>query len=277
MALSVGVVGLGYVGIPVAVKLASSGFDVIGIDIDHNKVHSLNQSEYPLKGLEPGINDLIKETVSNKKFRASSDYADAAMVDVWIVCVQTPLKNNSVEPNLETLKKALFSIGTNLKRNSLVVVESTIPPGTSENIVIPILEDKSGLKAGEGFGVGHCPERVMPGKLLSNLSTYGRVLGSINPETGSLMIDIYSRITKGELTVVDLKTAEVIKTFENTYRDAEIAIANDFARYCDAVGVDFYEVRDQVNLVESRNLHLPGGGSWRPLHTKGYMVACPWV
>ena len=260
MAVSVAVVGLGYVGIPVAARLASTGIEVIGIDIDSDKVSSLNSSKYPLKGNEPGIQDLIEQIISTGKLRATTEFSEASDVDVWIICVQTPLFAGSKTPNLGTLEKALTSIGKNLKKNSVVIIESTIPPGTTENFAVPILEQNSDLVAGEDFGIGHCPERVMPGKLLYNLSNYGRVLGAINQETSSAMLDIYSRITKGDLHLVDVKTAEVVKTFENTYRDVEIAIANDFAKYCDSVGVDFFEIRDQVNKVESRNLHLPGGG-----------------
>ena len=260
MADSVAVVGLGYVGIPVAIKLASSGVNVIGVDIDETKVSKLNSSEYPLRGKEPDIQEMLELVVSNGSFKATSEFQVASEVDFWMICVQTPLFKDSIEPNLGTLQKALNEIGKNLKRNSTVVIESTIPPGTTEKVAIPILEAKSGMVAGKDFGVGHCPERVMPGKLLYNLSNYDRVLGAIDSETGSIMIDVYSRITKGELRITDIRTAEVVKTFENTYRDAEIAIANDFAKYCDSIGVDFFEVRDHVNRVESRNLHLPGGG-----------------
>jgi UDP-N-acetyl-D-mannosaminuronic acid dehydrogenase len=260
MTTNVAVVGLGYVGIPVAVKLASSGTNVIGIDIDETKVSKLNSSEYPLRGKEPDIQGMLESVISNDSFRATSDFTSASDADFWMICVQTPLFHGSVEPNLGTLKKALGEIGKNLKKNSTVVIESTIPPGTTEKVAIPLLQEISGMTAGKDFGVGHCPERVMPGKLLHNLSNYDRVLGAINSETGSIMHDIYSRITKGELRITNIRTAEVVKTFENTYRDAEIAIANDFAKYCDSVGVDFFEVREHVNRVESRNLHLPGGG-----------------
>ena len=257
---TVAVVGMGYVGIPVALKIAESGVRTIGIDIDTNKVDLLNNSIYPIEGDEPGISNLLKKTIKKGNFMATNNYSDAINVDAWLVCVQTPFLVDEFRPNFKALNGALQSIGENMVRNSLIVIESTIPPGTMEDFVLPILEKYSGFTAGSDFSLGHCPERVMPGKLLSNLSSYGRALGGLDEKSHNLMEKIYSKITKGELNKVDLKTAETVKTFENTYRDAEIAIANDFAIYCDNIGVDFFKVRDLVNQVESRNLHLPGGG-----------------
>ena len=258
--VNVAVVGMGYVGIPVALTLANSGINVVGIDIDEKKINDLNNSQYPLEGYEPGIKNLLESVVKRNLFSASLDYSDAKGADVWIVCVQTPFLVSEFKPNFKALNGAISSISKNLKPNAIVIVESTIPPGTMEEVVIPLLEKCSNLSSGRDFGVGHCPERVMPGKLLHNLTNYNRVLGASDSHTHSVMLDIYGRITNGELYRTNLKTAEVIKTFENTYRDVEIAMANDFTKYCDAIGVDFYEVRDQVNTVESRNLHLPGGG-----------------
>jgi len=257
---TIAVVGLGYVGIPVALKIANAGIETIGIDIDKNKIDFLNKSIYPIEGDEPGIDELLEKTISSGKFIATYNYSDAINADAWLVCVQTPFLVDEFKPNFTALNGALKSIGENMKKGCLVVIESTIPPGTMQEVVIPCLEAYSGLRAGFDFSVGHCPERVMPGKLLFNLSSYGRALGGLDDKSHKLMAEIYSKITSGKLDKVNLKTAETVKTFENTYRDAEIAIANDFAIYCDNMGVDFFEIRDLVNQVESRNLHLPGGG-----------------
>ena len=256
----ISVVGMGYVGIPVAVRLAQSGATVIGIDIEENKVEKINQGIYPIDGEEPGIRELLAKYVDSGHLRATSDYSDAAESDAWLICVQTPFLVEDFEPNLGALKGALERIGEVMKRGSLVVVESTIPPGTMEEVALPLLESSSGLNSGSEFSLGHCPERVMPGKLLHNLANYDRALGGLDDRSHEMMLSVYRRISTGKLNLVGLKTAEVVKTFENTYRDAEIAIANEFALYCDAVGVDFFEVRELVNVVESRNLHLPGGG-----------------
>ena len=237
----VSVVGMGYVGIPVAVRLAQSGANVIGIDIDEDKVEKINHGIYPIDGEEPGIRELLAKFADSGNLRATSDYSDASESDAWLICVQTPFIVEDFEPNLSALKGALSCIGEVMRRGTLVVVESTIPPGTMEEVALPILESSSGLNPGSEFSLGHCPERVMPGKLLHNLANYDRALGGLDDRSHEMMLSVYRRISTGKLNLVCLKTAEVVKTFENAYRDAEIAIANDFALYCDAVGVDFFE------------------------------------
>ncbi len=256
----VAVIGMGYVGIPVAAIIADSGINTIGLDIDEKKVESLKNGNYPIEGFEPGIKELIEKVVENGTLHSTTDYNLARDSDVWIVCVQTPFDVEKMIPNFTALRSSIKAIGSVMKRGCVVIVESTIPPGTMNGEVKEWLEEESEMTAGLDFGLGHCPERVMPGKLIENLTSYGRALGGIGENTHDVMENIYSRVTTGKLTRVDLETAEVVKTFENTYRDAEIAIANDFAKYCDAVGVDFFEVRELVNSVEARNLHLPGGG-----------------
>jgi UDP-N-acetyl-D-mannosaminuronic acid dehydrogenase len=254
------VVGVGYVGIPVAALFAKSGLKVTGLDVDAKKVAALNAGKYPIEGDEPGIAQLIDATVRAGHLKASTDPDIVKDADAVIFCVQTPFDTKTGEPDYRHLKAALESAGKRIRKGALVIVESTIAPTTMDKVVKPTLEAASGMKAGEGFLLGNCPERVMPGKLLRNLEGYDRVMGGINPATHQAMRALYSRIVKGKLTPVDMLTAEVVKAFENTYRDVEIALANEFARYCDLLGVDFFEIRDLVNAVESRNLHLPGAG-----------------
>ncbi|MEA3165761.1 MAG: UDP-N-acetyl-D-mannosaminuronic acid dehydrogenase [Thermoplasmata archaeon] len=254
------VVGLGYVGIPVAALFAKSGLKVTGLEVDPKKVDAINKGHYPIEGDEPGLPQLIAETVGKGTLKASLDPAVVRDADAVILCVQTPFDVATEEPRYEHLKSALVGVGKNMRRGTLVVVESTIAPTTMDRVVRPTLEQASGMKAGVDFLLGNCPERVMPGKLLHNLESYDRVLGGIDPATHARMKQLYSRIVKAPLDPVDMLTAEVVKAFENTYRDVEIALANEFARYCDVLGVDFFAVRELVNRVESRNLHLPGAG-----------------
>ena len=254
------VVGLGYVGIPVAALFAKSGLRVVGLEVDAAKVEAINRGHYPIEGDEPGLPELIRETVGAGLLKATLDPAVVQDADAVIVCVQTPFDTASGQPRHEHLTSALRSVGRHLRKGALVVVESTIAPTTMERVARPALEEASSLVAGRDFLLGNCPERVMPGKLLRNLESYDRVLGGIDAATHARMKELYGRVVKGRLDPVDMLTAEVVKAFENTYRDVEIALANEFARYCDAVGVDFFQVRELVNRVESRNLHLPGAG-----------------
>lgn len=254
------VVGMGYVGIPVAALFAQSGLQATGLDIDEAKVEALAQGRYPLSAAEPELPELIAANVAAGRLRATTDYDVVKEADAVLVCVDTPFDTAAGRPDYRGLEAVCRGIASRLRSGMLVVIESTIAPTTMDQVVRPLLEDGSGLVAGKDFHLGHCPERVMPGKLLHNLRHYDRVLGGIDTATQEAMRGLYSRIVSGPLTPVDLLTAEVTKSFENTYRDVEIALANEFARYCDGVGVDFFQVRELVNKVESRNLHLPGTG-----------------
>jgi len=147
-----------------------------------------------------------------------------------------------------------------LKKGALVIIESTIAPGTIDTIVRPALESSTGGVAGERFHLGHCPERVMPGKLLRNMRTMNRVCGGSSPEVADAMVALYSTYVEGELDPTDCLTAELVKTAENAYRDVSIAFANQLAVICEVVGGDVWRVRELVNKVPGRYVLLPGGG-----------------
>jgi len=147
-----------------------------------------------------------------------------------------------------------------MKNGSLIIVESTIAPGTMAEVVLPLLEQHSGKKVNQDFYLGNCPERVMPGKLLKNLKTISRVVGGNTPETAETMIGLYQHIVKADLDAADCVTAELVKTAENAYRDVQIAFANEVALICEAVGGDIWKVRELVNKSPGRQMHLPGAG-----------------
>ncbi len=254
------VVGLGYVGTPVAALFARSGLMVTGIDVDQGKVDAINNGVYPFEGEEPGMAEIVQQVVGSGHLKATTDPTAIQPADAVLVCVQTPFDVETMEPNYSALKAALANIGRNLKPGALVVVESTLAPTTMDHLVRPTLEEASGLEAGKDFLLGHCPERVMPGRLVHNLTNYGRALGAVNAQTHRRMRELYGRIVKDELVEVDLVTAEVIKTFENTYRDVQIALANEFAKYCDLLGVDLFTVRKDINRFPNRQMLLPGTG-----------------
>jgi UDP-N-acetyl-D-mannosaminuronic acid dehydrogenase len=253
------VVGLGYVGLPVACIYARAGYRVQGIDIKPERVAQINAGENPIEGKEPGLADLLQEVVKAGNLCAATDYEAIGEADVIFVSVETPVGEDH-RPGFEALKAAVTSIGRAMKEGALVIVESTIAPGTIDRIVCPILEQESGRALNAGFFLGHCPERVMPGKLLENITKMPRVCGGSNPETAETMQDLYRVIVEGELEATDCLTAELVKTTENAYRDANIAFANEAALICAAVGGDIWQVRRLVNKVQGRAMLEPGAG-----------------
>jgi len=256
----ISIVGLGYVGLPVALKFAEAGFQVTGIDIDEQKVQLINSGTSPIEGDEPGLAELLDKVSKSGNLIATSDYTSISESDYVLVIVETPFSLRRNEPLYTSLKSATRSVGKHLRKNTLVIIESTIAPGTIDTIVEPILEEESGMKAGVDFSLATAPERVMPGKLLHNLTTLDRVVGGIDEKSTEKAIELYKHIVQGELFGTDAITAEVVKTTENAYRDVQIAFANEVALLCENLNVDVYRVRELVNCSPFRNMHLPGAG-----------------
>lgn len=254
------VVGMGYVGTVLSAKLATSGFKVVGVDKLKSKVELLNRGKLPMIGKEPGLARQLRIIVRKGRFKATQDFSECKNADAILVCVETPFNLEKMMPDYSSLRLAIEKISKNLSKNTLVVIESTVAPTTTENIVRPILEKNSNLKAGEDFYLAHCPERVMPGKLLHNIETLDRVVGGINEKSARLASQLYKHIVRGKIYLTDCLTAEVVKTAENSYRDVNIAFANELAIICEHLGVDVYKVRELVNTCPYRTLHLPGSG-----------------
>jgi UDP-N-acetyl-D-mannosaminuronic acid dehydrogenase len=255
----IGVIGLGYVGLPVAALFAAAGFDVVGVDVKADRVATINAGRSPIEGEEPGLAELLAQVVAAGKLRATADYAQLRDRDVLTINVETPVDEHHV-PRYAALRSVLHDLGPNLREGALVIVESTVAPGTMKALVQPLLEESTGMRAGEGFHLGHCPERVMPGKLLANLRGVSRVCGGATPEVAATMIALYEPVVDADLDPADLVTAELVKTAENAYRDVNIAFANEVALICEAVGGDVWKVRELVNKSPGRNMLLPGAG-----------------
>ena len=256
----IGVVGLGYVGLAVACKFAGAGFPVLGLERQPEKVTLINDGILPMKGNEPGMPELLAAIRSDGRLSATTDPAALQEADVILVAVETPVAAGAKSPNYEALKSALTTISEAMQPGALVIIESTIAPGTMAEIVRPLLEEVSGLAVNKRFYLGHCPERVMPGRLLKNLSTMSRVCGGNTPETAQVMAALYRHIVQADLDLASCATAEMVKTTENAYRDVQIAFANEIALICEMVGADVWEVRELVNKSPQRDLHMPGAG-----------------
>ena len=252
------VIGLGYVGLPTAVFFADKGFDVIGVDIDVEKVDSINSGISPLAELDLG--EKIKVLSKNKKLIATTDTTEAVSYsDVVLIIVPTPV-TEAKEPDLSYIKIAAEDIARSLRRGQLVVLESTTYPGTTEEVLQPILE-KGGLKAGTDFGLAYCPERYNPGDSQHTLENVARVVGGITPEWGAITRELYQNIIKETVTrVSDIKTAEAAKIIENIQRDLNIALMNELALVFELMDIDIMEVIEAASTKWNFGKYFPGPG-----------------
>ncbi len=254
------VIGLGYVGLPVACVFAEAGFQVVGVEIRPERVELINAGRSPIAGEEPGLDELLARVVASGCLRATTNYLDLRECDIVLIDVETPVDEDHV-PRYQALRSACQALGPVLKPGALVIVESTIAPGTIDRVVRPVLEASSGKRSGVDFYLGACPERVMPGKLLANLRTLSRVCGGEAPEVAETMIALYRTIIpQADLDAADCVTAELVKTTENAFRDVNIAFANEVALICEAVGANVDRVRELVNKSPGRNMHIAGAG-----------------
>lgn len=253
------VIGLGYVGLPVACQFAQAGFNVLGVEIRLERVQLVNAGISPFEENEPGLAELLAGVIANGKLRATANYAELYDRDVILIDVETPV-DESHHPQYEALRSAVCGLGPVLKPGALVIIESTIAPGTMQQVVLPLLSESSAKQVNRDYFLGNCPERVMPGKLLTNLRTLSRVVGGMTPDTAAVMVALYRWVVQADLDPTDCITAELVKTVENAYRDVQIAFANEVALICEAVGGDVWKVRELVNKTPYRQMHLPGAG-----------------
>jgi UDP-N-acetyl-D-mannosaminuronic acid dehydrogenase len=258
--LRIAVVGLGYVGLPVACVFARAGFTVVGVERSAEKVALINQGISPIQGREPGLVELLADAVRSGKLRATGDYAACREARAIFIAVETPVEEGSNRPAYAALRSALSSLGPHLAHDALVVVESTIAPGTMQQVVAPALEEASGRRANVDFLLVHCPERVTPGKLLYNLEHMPRAVGGMTPEAAQRAVALYRHFVRADLDATTALTAEIVKTAENTYRDVQIAFANELALVCEDLGADVWTVRTLLNKAPQRDMHLPGAG-----------------
>jgi UDP-N-acetyl-D-mannosaminuronic acid dehydrogenase len=250
--------GLGHIGLPTASLFAKNSFNVIGVDINPDIIHKINSGISPI--MEPGLDELINEVVPGNFLSATTDGINAAQKsNIMIVVVPTPVDKNKCS-DLSAVISACETISQGLNKGDLVVIESTVPPGTCENIVIPILE-KSGLKASQDFGVAYTPERALPNNTLYEMTHNARVIGGIDEKSANEAANLYRKITVGEVIIVNnLITAEMVKLMENTYRDTNIALANELAMVCESLNIDVINAIDAANFHPRVNIHTPGPG-----------------
>jgi UDP-N-acetyl-D-mannosaminuronic acid dehydrogenase len=247
------VLGLGYIGLPTASTFATHGLQVVGMDINPQVVNSLQNGQLHIH--EPGLRTLVQAALRSGNLTINPQCEEA---DAFIIAVPTPFRENKLA-DLSYVVSATESIVPYLRRGNLVVLESTSPPLTTVNVVAPILE-KSGLKAGTDFHLAYTPERVLPGQILRELIENARVIGGIDAASAEVGKELYSLFVRGEIILTDATTAEMVKLMENTYRDVNIAIANEFSRLADRFGVDVWRAIEIANLHPRVKILNPGPG-----------------
>lgn len=255
------VYGLGKMGLPLAISYAEAGGRVIGADVDARVVESLNRGANHIEG-EPGLPELVPKHAKQGTLRATTDLAQAARdADVMVIIVPTLLKADN-RPDLGIVESVCREIGNGLQKGDLVIQESTLPPGSTEKVLRPILEAASGLRAGHDFGIAFCPERTLSGRALSDIQgAYPKVVGGVDAQSTEAAAGIYEAVNKkGVIAVSSATAAETVKVAEGLYRDVNIALANELALACEELGIDAREVISVANTQPYSHIHQPGPG-----------------
>jgi UDP-N-acetyl-D-mannosaminuronic acid dehydrogenase len=247
------VVGLGYIGLPTAAIFAREGFEVLGVDINEKVVQLINEGKIHIE--EAGLPELVKEVVDSGKLRASTDIEES---DVFIITVPTPI-HADYTANIDYVISATESILPYIRKGNIIIVESTIPPRTIDDVVAPMLE-KAGWNVREDLYLSHCPERVLPGRILIELVENTRIVGGYTPQAAFQAAEVYRKVVKGEVIETKALTAEMTKLMENTYRDVNIALANELAKISAKLGINALEVIKLANRHPRVNIHMPGPG-----------------
>lgn len=237
----VGVVGLGYVGLPLAVEKAKAGFKTIGFDVQEEKVNLVNKG---VNYIGDVVNEELKEIVESGMLTATTDFSRIKEVDFVAICVPTPLDEHQ-QPDISYVEKSTISVSKYLKKETMVVLESTTYPGTTEELLRPILENGSGLKCGEDFYLGFSPERVDPGNLIYKTKNTPKVVGAIGKDATEVISRMYRSVLGAEIHEVSSPAvAEMEKILENTYRNINIGLVNELAILCNKMGISLWEVVD---------------------------------
>lgn len=261
--MKISVIGLGKAGLPLAAVIADSGIEVIGIDLDVHRVEEINQGKNPIPE-EPGLKELIKKH-SGKNLRVTSAAEASSECEAHIVIVPLFIDKNK-KCDFSILKSAFENLSKGLKKNDVVVLETTVPPKTTETMVKDILEKGSGLKAGKDFYLAYSPERIMTGYSISRYKEFPKLVGGINEISTDKAFNLYKKFSN-PIKVRDSRTAELAKVAEGIYRDVNIALANELLKVSEHYGVDFWEIRNAASH-EFCNIHEPGnvGGHCIPVY-----------
>ena len=256
--MKVCLVGAGHIGLPTACIIADKGYEVIATDIDQTIVDNINSGECHIT--ENGLTDLLTKVHATGRLKASTDVIGSVrQSDVAIIIVPTPLTPTG--PNMDAINTATKAVGKGLKKGMLVIMESTVYPGTTSSLIKETLEHESGLKADEDFYLAYSPERAIPTRTIEEIRTNNRIVGPVGKASGEKAKEFYSKVLDAEITVMDSSTtAEFVKIAENIYRDVNIALANEFASVAEKLNIDISQVIEAANKHPRVSIHKPGAG-----------------
>jgi UDP-N-acetyl-D-mannosaminuronic acid dehydrogenase len=245
------VMGLGYIGLPTAALLANKGFEVKGVDINKSIVETINEGNIHI--VEPGLDKYVKKAVMNNKLHAR---LEPSIADIFIIAVPTPF-HEGFKPNIDYIIEATKAIAPFVKENNIVILESTSPVGTTEKVGQTLQAE--GIDISKIF-ISHCPERVLPGNIMNELVENDRIVGGINKQSTIETIQFYEKFVNGKIFATDSKTAEMAKLTENSFRDVNIAFANELSILCDQLNIDCHELIKLANRHPRVNILNPGPG-----------------
>lgn len=248
------IIGQGYIGLPTAALFTRNHCEVVGVDINKEIVNKLNQGITHIE--EPGISEIIKNAVENKIYMASLTPKKA---DAYIITVPTPYIVENYSCDLSYVVSACKSIIPYLEKENTIIIESTIAPMSTDEVIKPIFEN-AGFTIGKDLYLAHCPERVLPGNIIYELIHNNRIIGGITQKCSDKACKVYGKFVEGELIKTEAKTAELSKCMENTFRDVNIALANELTKICAEIGVNALDVIEMANKHPRVNLHSPGPG-----------------
>ncbi len=273
------VVALGKIGLPIAVQLARKGHDVTGCDIDARVVDAVNAGRAPFPG-EAHLDEYLRQVVDDGRLRASSD-TTAAVADgaELVICVPPLVVDVAAQPDWSALDAVTTAVGAGLQPGTTVSVETTVPVGTTRTRIAPALEAASGLRAEQHFFTCFSPERVFSGRVFADLETYPKLVGGLSAAGEARAAALYGSFLDAEIRAMgSAEAAELTKLVETTYRDVNIALANEFARHADALGLDVQQVIDAANSQPFSHVHRPGvavGGHCIPVYPRFYLQGDP--
>ena len=287
--MKIAVIATGKIGLPLATQYASMGHDVIGVDINQDLVDCINRGEEPFPG-EAGLAEKLAELVPSGKLRATTDYSEAVSgADAIVIVVPLLVDEETWEPDFTWMDAATQSLAEHLTPGTLISFETTLPVGTTRGRWKPLIEEISGLKEGEGFYLVFSPERVLTGRVYEDLKKYPKLVGGLSEAGTSKAIEFYESVLtfnpredlprpNGVWDMGNAEAAEMAKLAETTYRDVNIGLANQFARYADTAGIDIYKVIEACNSQPFSHIHKPGiavGGHCIPVYPRLYLSTDP--